>query len=93
MYYDKVISEVKKDVKGEVVTFNLGLVLRLDLMRPDLVLTYAVEMAKKPIQVKPLVGLSQKWTFCVCTCVHCACACVQWQRRCVCKHKRNLRGC
>ena len=37
MYYDMVISEVKTDVKDEVVTFNLRLVSRLDLMRPDLV--------------------------------------------------------
>lgn len=37
MYYDMVISEVKKDVKDEVMTFNLRLVLRLDLMGLDLV--------------------------------------------------------
>lgn len=37
MYYDMVISEVKKDVKDEVVTFNLRLVLRLNLTRLDLV--------------------------------------------------------
>lgn len=37
MYYDIVIPEVKKDVKDEVVTFNLTLVLRLNLTRLDLV--------------------------------------------------------
>lgn len=36
MYYDMVISEVKEDVKDEAVTFNLRLVLRLNLMRIDL---------------------------------------------------------
>lgn len=37
MYYDMVISEVKKDVKAEVMTLNLRLVLRLNFMRLDLV--------------------------------------------------------
>lgn len=37
MYYDMVISEVKKDVKDEVMTFNPRLVSRLNLMRLDLV--------------------------------------------------------
>lgn len=37
MYYDMVISEVKKDVRDEVMTFNLRLLLRLGLMRLDLV--------------------------------------------------------
>lgn len=37
MYDDMVISEVKKDVKDEVMTFNLRPVLRLNLMRLDLV--------------------------------------------------------
>ncbi len=37
MYYDMVISEVKKEVKDEVMTFNLRLVSRFNLMRLDLV--------------------------------------------------------
>lgn len=37
MCYDMVISEVKKDVKDEVVTLDLRLMLRLDLVMLDLI--------------------------------------------------------
>lgn len=37
MYYDMVISEVTEYVKDEVTTFSLRPMLRLNLMRHDLV--------------------------------------------------------
>lgn len=73
MCYDMIISEVKKDVKDEVATFNPRLVLRLNLMSLDLVLQNR-KKAKKPIKVKSLVGLGKRRAF-VCVrvrmCVHC----------------------
>lgn len=71
MYYDMVISEVKRDVKAEDVTFNLKLMLRLNTLLPR------VE-AESSIKVKSHVGLSKIWIF-VCIYMHvcnilCVCA-------------------
>lgn len=67
MYYDTIISEVRKDVKAEVMTFNPGWTSRLDLMRLDLV-PQCRKKAKKPIKVKAFVGQEMDLDFCVFMC-------------------------
>lgn len=37
MYYDMIISKIRKDVKAEALTFHLQPAWRVNFMRPDLV--------------------------------------------------------
>lgn len=89
MYYDMVISEVKRDVKAEDVTFNLKLMLRLNFTRINLAAqSRSREFNKSEISH----GTKQDMDICAylyASLQHFVCVCVQKKQRCACKHKRG----